>query len=272
MVILVYGPNSYSRGRKVREILDDKAKSKDILLGEFDLEEDGAYEKFKDFVGASSMFSPKKIILLQNIFEISASSAKASASQAKKELKQVLSDSVNDKETLVIISSPIKPPASFSFLLEKSEEKFLTGQYFPDLKKGDELRAFIKKEGAARGLKLDVEETATLEGAFGADIWAIVTELDKLALMSKRELPRAASSDYFKTINAFRGGKTVKDRILNLETLLSDRGDEPAKVFNMLGFGFASSELINMLADYDVMIKSGKLDYEEALLDLALRN
>lgn len=261
MVILLYGPESYSRSRKVREIVDAKLKNKDIVLERFDFEEESGYSKFTDFLSARSMFSPKKIGIIDNAFE----------TKNKKEFKKTIEVLIEDKEILLIIISDTKPPASFAFLLDRREDKLLTSQNFPGFDKGAELRSFIKKEAKARGIELNVEEIEAIEITFGSSVWAIVTELDKLALQTKWDIRGGAASDYFKTINAFKAGKTVKDKILNLEILLSERGDEPAKIFNMLGFGFATPGLIDALADYDVMIKSGKLEYEEVLLDLALR-
>ncbi len=262
MVILLYGPESYSRSKKILEIVDAKLKTQYIILERFDFEEDNGYLKFKDFLSARSMFNPKKIGILDNAFE----------TKEKKEFKKTIEALIEDKETLLIIVSDTKPPASFAFLLDKREDKLLTNQYFADFKKGEELRSFIKKEAAVRSIDLKKEEIEAIEDAYGNNVWALVTELDKLALQTKRDIQSGSSSDYFKTINAFKAGKTVKDRILNLEILLSERGDEPAKIFNMLGFGFATSGLIDQLADYDVMVKSGKLDYEEVLLDLALKS
>ena len=261
MVILLYGPNSYSRLKKMSEIIDAKVRSQNISLDRFDFEDEDEYIRFRSFLSERSMFNPKKIGVLENIFDI----------KAKKELKQILQDAIIDKETLLIVISDTKPPAGFVFLLEKNEDKLLTNQYFPDLKKGEELRNFIKKEAGSREMVLEREEIISMEEACGSNIWMIVTELDKLALLSKRNIEKGESNDYFRTINLFKAGKTVKDKILNLEILLSVRGDEPAKIFNMLGFGYATTEFVDSLADYDVMIKSGKLEYEEALLDIALR-
>ena len=47
--------------------------------------------------------------------------------------------------------------------------------------------------------------------------------------------------------------------------------EEPAKIFNILaGLDRLPDELIRRLADYDIAVKSGKLDYEEILLSLVL--
>ena len=268
MIIFLYGPNSYSRHKKMREIIDDraaaKAKLSNMLVDRFDFGNENEYSRFEDFISLRSMFSSKKIGILENVFPAYAKTSSG------KEVKKKFLDISEDKDTLLIIISDTKPPASFSFLLEKNQDKSLISQNFPDIKKGEELINFIQKEALSRGLNLSEDEIFLMQEIFGSDIWAIATELDKLALMEKRELPRRANADYFKTLNSFKNGKSVRDRILSLETLLSDRGDEPAKIFNMIGFGYSTKELIDKLADYDVIIKSGKLDYEEALLDLAL--
>lgn len=261
MLLLLYGPNSYSRSKKVAEIVDDKVKDKGLYLAKFDLEKEEDYPGLLEFLGTRSMFNPKRIGIVENVFEV----------KDKKALKKVLEATIEDKEILLILISDTKPPASFAYLLEKHEDKFLNNQHFPDLKKGEELQNFIKKEARARDMNLSVEEVSSLEEAYGANIWALVTELDKLALIGKREIQQSPEADYFKTVNAFKFGKSVKDKITHLETMLSIRGDEPAKIFNMLGFGYGTAELAESLADYDVMIKSGKLEYEEALLDIALK-
>jgi len=44
--------------------------------------------------------------------------------------------------------------------------------------------------------------------------------------------------------------------------------DPAAKIFNILAA--QAGEKIPRMADYDIAVKSGKLDYEEVLLDLAI--
>ena len=47
--------------------------------------------------------------------------------------------------------------------------------------------------------------------------------------------------------------------------------EEPVKIFNiMASLSRLPKELLQEFADYDVKVKSGKLDYEEVLVDLAL--
>ena len=52
-----------------------------------------------------------------------------------------------------------------------------------------------------------------------------------------------------------------------LETMLA-LSDPPAKIFNILASQWA--EKTPHMAEYDLAVKSGKVDYEEALVDLLI--
>lgn len=259
MIIFLYGGNTYSRSKKLKEILSEYKNrlGAELLLERFDFENHNDFDKFTTYLYGRSMFDPKKFALIDNCFE----------TKDKKEFKKLLEENLTDKETIIVALSNTKAPASFSFLLERP----VLSQEFKDIKKGAELSSFIQKEAAARNIKLNGEEIEILSDVFGGALWGIATELDKAALTSKRVLPRAVNEDYFKLINTLKSRAGVDSKLPALEIILSDRGDEPAKVFNMLYYGFNSPELINLLADYDVKIKSGKLEYDDALLDLALK-
>jgi hypothetical protein len=62
-------------------------------------------------------------------------------------------------------------------------------------------------------------------------------------------------------------GKEVSGRLRALETLLA-QSDPAAKIFNILASQWKEKTL--QIADYDFAVKSGKLEYEEAVLDLVL--
>ncbi len=62
----------------------------------------------------------------------------------------------------------------------------------------------------------------------------------------------------------------MPEKIEALEELFFAR-EEPAKIFNILASrNYLSPEMLKKLADYDVAVKSGKMDYDEVLVDLAL--
>lgn len=257
MIVFLYGNNSYSRTRKLIEVL---SVYRERLGGReparFDFENGAEAADLSGFLNAPSMFAEKRFAVVENPFE----------SKEKKELKKLLEANIADKDSIIIIVSSEEPPKSFAFLLEKPA----VSQAFPEIKKGADLDSFIRKEAASRGFALSPEDIGHLSEAFGGDLWAIATELDRLALMEKKAVTKTAPHDFFKTISAFKFGHDPKQKILALETLLSSRGDDAARIFNTLSFGLSDGQKISRLADYDVAIKSGKLDYEEALLDFAL--
>ena len=59
----------------------------------------------------------------------------------------------------------------------------------------------------------------------------------------------------------------IRNRFLALETLLAI-GDPPAKIFNILASQWR--EKTHEMAEYDFAVKSGKLEYDDALLALML--
>ena len=59
----------------------------------------------------------------------------------------------------------------------------------------------------------------------------------------------------------------VRNRLFALETLIAI-GDPPAKIFNILASQWR--EKTNEMAEYDFAVKSGKLEYDDALLALLL--
>jgi hypothetical protein len=59
----------------------------------------------------------------------------------------------------------------------------------------------------------------------------------------------------------------LKNRLYAFESMLA-LGDPAAKIFNILASQW--QEKIPHMAEYDLAVKSGKVDYEEALVDLLI--
>ncbi|KKU34661.1 MAG: hypothetical protein UX49_C0038G0001, partial [Candidatus Wolfebacteria bacterium GW2011_GWC2_46_275] len=97
---------------------------------------------------------------------------------------------------------------------------------------------------------------------------------------AKRELSRQdvellidylESPDIFAFTNAASRQGPVASKLTPLERLFINQ-EEPAKIFNIFAKNqFIDLATVRMLADYDIAIKSGKLDYETAFVDLCLR-
>ena len=70
--------------------------------------------------------------------------------------------------------------------------------------------------------------------------------------------------------NPLKGGSSIGERLIALEKLIGERGDDPARIFNGLAYQLKNAEEAQMYADYDIAVKAGKLEYEEVLLAIAL--
>lgn len=243
MIIYLYGPDSYRRQEKLREIVANyQKKHSAITINKFMEEEFG---RLDDFVKNQSLFDDFKLAI---IFEIAASE--------NKNFAELLKTHLNSKSIILAISVDKKLPKEFSFLLEKS----VVSQSFEELS-GSYLENFIKKEAEKRGMKLSPDVFRKLIIANRSDLWGIVNDLDKLELGGKLE-DGLVEPEFFSLINRVRRGD-----ITALEILLNKQ--KPAMIFNIIA-SQAGPDLKEKMANYDVAIKSGKLDYEEALLDVIL--
>lgn len=256
MLITLYGPDSYRRLRKLNEILDTyREKYTGFSHERFNLAEEETLDRLKNFVSTRSMFDSVRLVILDNILD----------HPSKKELKELLKANTETKDITIIINLDKNPPATHKFLLEKGA----TSQEFSKLK-GEKMVAFIKQTADRYKLKLDAQTIRLLADTFGGDTWGLVTEVEQMSHSTNYTTEVQPSTDYFGLVNSIKHGDNLKKRLVALEIILSDRKDEPARVFNTLAYRPSSESEANRYADYDVKIKSGKLEYEEVLLELAL--
>lgn len=264
MLIFLYGPDSYRRLQKLNEIVDAyRQKHSGLSHERFDLSDEAEFEKFQNFAANQSIFNPVRLAILDGFDSFD----KLRAGKLK-ELKAILKSHFEDKSLAILVNSDKKPPATFNILLKKPTQTW----EFPSLK-GTEIIGLINETSKKLGLKLDNRMIRVLAQTFGNNTWGIVTELERMALVSdgaKTISIHKPADNFFQLINAIKYGRRLQDRLVALEIILSDRKDEPAKVFNMLAFRLRNEAEANLLADYDVAVKSGKLEYEEVLLAYTL--
>jgi hypothetical protein len=266
VILLFYGKDSYRRKQKIDEIIAAyRLKHGDLGVFKADCG-DGleAFDEAVEFLKNQSLFDPLKIVILKSF-----SGADFKESKRVKELKALVAIYKDSKNT-IIFSAENKPGADFKFLLSED----IKTQEFPELDEAG-MTKFIKNEALKRDLRLDNNQIFLLKESFEEDTWGLVTELDKLSLSGGSFFieKRSQIPEYFQTLNIFKFGKTVNHRLWALEALLSQLREDPARVFNSLSYGRApidQKKWLEILADYDVAVKSGKLDYEEVLTDLAI--
>lgn len=246
----LYGSDAYRRTKELRDniLLPYIKKYPEGIIERFYLSEEGTLERLDGFLGSQSLFEKKKIGV---IYEIDAE---------EKKHQTILKSALEDGGTTLVILSEKKLPKVYDFLLKDPVKSYefepLTGAKFT---------AFLKKEVVAQ--KLSVADSAISQAAalHDGDTWGAMTELYSLAHGSTIEKASGAP-DFFPMIQGLKGSSPA-GRLRALWYALETT--EPAAVFNMLATLVSGGDKIKM-ADYDVAIKSGKLEYEEALLDFII--
>ncbi len=269
MIIFLEGPDFYRRQQKEKELIDSaKEKHVNFDFKKFDLSENEEnYLSLKDFLVQQSLFDNFKMALISGIFEIE-----------PKKIKPILREQLNAENVALMILEEKKPTKEFDFLTQKP----VYCQQFKQLN-AEGLAFFIKKEAEKRNLKFDSNAKEYLirwQEQTNIDTLALINELDKIVLadfpqpISVKNLESLIIFSYqekiFDLARILASHNSLKKRMVALEQLLIQK--EPAAyAFNLLGYR-ASAKLLLKLAGYDVSVKSGGLDYEEILLDLALTN
>ena len=260
MLVTLYGPDSYRRLQKLKDLTNLFIEKRGAHGHErITLESEEDLDKAHNFLSSISMFSPKKLLILDEPFELG----------KNKELKAFLQEHEESKDITIILNTTKKYPTPFKFLDQSPNQL----EEFPKLK-GDKLKVFIQNKAKELKVNLKNEEIGLIAESLGADTWRIVTELERLSFSASKERFSGQDFDeevaYFPALNTLKRGFTEKERLIALEKLISIRRDDPARVFNGLAFKPGNEKEADMYASYDVAFKSGKLDCEEILLSIAL--
>jgi DNA polymerase III delta subunit len=261
MIIFLYGPDDYRRSEKKRALIAEFSKKRsEIGLGVFDLEEKNAIENLGEFLKTQSIFETAKLAVLENAFELDAP-----------KLAKLLKPFVEVKNITILVAEKDKPVKALAFLLEKPT----ISQKFEALA-GAELVAWIGAEAKKNGVKLTAAAAHFLASVYPGNTWGLVTEIQKLvgfgkegALIDKKDLnvfDLEIAPNYWGLMNGLKSFD-MKNRLYAFETMLAGN-DPPAKIFNILASQW--QEKTPHMAEYDLAVKSGKVDYEEALVDLLI--
>ncbi len=254
MIVFLYGPDDYRREQKKRELIAEfRKKHSGLGVGFFDLSEEGALARFRDFVGNQSMFEPFKLAVLTGLSEVS----------DKKFLEEIKKFS-KDKAATLLISDSEKPPKGLASGLT---------QEFPLLKSAS-WRAFIKQAAGDLSVELAPAAFEFLAAAYEGDSWRLMTELQKLSLLPRRTIKREdlerldvlLTPDFWETMQGLTSPNPGR-RLTTLEGLFA-RNEPAGKIFNILAYQWP--EKLPRFAAYDLAVKSGKCDYEEVLVDLLI--
>ncbi len=264
MLILLSGDNEFERSRYANALVDEFVKKHGNLgVQKFSFPENSLPEVV-DFVRNFSFFSPIKLCSFQGF---------DSATLGKSDLKDFLTllELVKKDERNVILISATKLPAEFNALLSEAS---ITKEF--SVPESRSLVDFIQKEARRRGLSLTDSDASSMIESFGNDLTGMVNEIDRLSF-SHEKIQKDDYSGYelFSAISKLRYSKTRAEKMFYLEIIFSYLDADAGHAFNLLSATAPKSERAEdwyaRFADYDVAVKSGNLNYEEVLLDFALK-
>ncbi len=268
MIIFLYGPDTYRRFQKEKEIIENYQKKHghlDFLKVDFEENYDD-WIKVKDFLNQPSIFVEKKLVLVKEGTRIN-----------EKNWLLILKKYLESEKVFILISDKNEPPSDFEFLLKNP----VKSKSFLELE-GPKLNFFVKEEAKKRNLNFSSEAWyyfLSYLQELPERSWAAVNELEKIYLAKLKKpislfdlkkiinwLPKTKVWHLTQKLN-FQ--KDPKKRLAILEKLFLQKED-PAYIFNSLALNLKDSLKLLKLAEEDVAVKSYKIDYEEALLDFVL--
>jgi DNA polymerase III delta subunit len=270
MIILLHGPDAYRRSAKRRDIVREfKAKHPMSQTLTVDIEEDA--KEFRGRLGEAthtrSMFDPAELFLLDRAYDME-----------KKDLTELILPYAASPSFVFLLSEDTKPTKPFETFLKKVEagaegtKKAVMIQEF-EYPEGAAWATFIKKAAEAEGFELSPDALTFLAGIYAKDTWGLMTELAKLGGLAKKKIERKDIEladapeipNFFAMLGALQSPRPA-ERLSVLAKLLGS-GEPAAKIFHILSYQGANPM---RFAKYDAAVKSGKFEYEEALLDALL--
>lgn len=288
MFLILHGPDAYRRLEKKREIVREfVAKHPMGHVVTVDAEGDSFKAQFSELAGTQSLFDPVMLIDLENAYALE-----------KKDITAYLAPHIGSSTIVVLISEDSKPTKDFDAITapkEKAAKKSAATKTKAVGKKakepagepkkpivimqefayfeGAQWQAYVKALADKAGVVLTKPALVLLTGIYEKNTWGLVTELQKIASLSKKEIDsidiEGADSpevpSFFAMIGALKH-QDIKVRLSMLEKLIA-LGDPAAKTFHMLAY---QSGNVMQFAKYDFFVKSGKLEYDEVLLDALL--
>ncbi|PIP30041.1 hypothetical protein COU12_01435 [Candidatus Jorgensenbacteria bacterium CG10_big_fil_rev_8_21_14_0_10_54_38] len=291
MLVFLYGPDGYRRTENLRALVAEyRAKYPMLDLLSVDLEDTpDDWMRARDFLNQPSMFAGKKMLV-----------ARGGGHIDEKRWIKALKKELAAENTLVLISDGEKPLKALAFLLKL--EKPSRSQEFKELE-GRVLELFMRREAEARDLKFSPDALSFFLSYLSAcpDRSArAVNELDRFALALRavgpelrsvgaydpEDWPEAGfpvpvslvcaeeliwwtpSEEVFQVARRMLSSrKNIRQNLALLERLLAT--NDGARIFNSMAYQ-AGGEAAERFADYDISIKSGGLEYEEALTEFVI--
>lgn len=263
MIIYLYGPDSYRRSKKLKEILDRyKSKHGSVDISVFDLEEDEEnWIKAKNALSQPSMFVKTKTAVIKNSNKVE-----------RAEWLKVLKSLFESKDVFVIISDPKPPKKKFKPILDG----VFMSENFEDLE-GEKLEKFVRRELKKRNVKLAPPAFNFLISYLSSSELRSVLAVNEIEKIYLAKFPNPVSLDDLRSIIIWKARNVLYQEIRNvlyaenipqtlsrLESLFM-RAEEPMRIFNSAVYQLRGEDVVEF-AGLDVMNKSGRMEPRESFL------
>lgn len=260
MTIFLHGPDSYRRTQRLHIALDQfTTKYPGLGVRRFDAEFDtDAFALTRDALASASLFSPRTLVVLTDALRL-----------APTELQQLIRLTVESQtQHLVLLTDVEKLTKPYASLVVPPVQI----EVFPILS-GAAWNDFVVRCLHKASLTLPSVERQQLSTLFLGDTWGLVREIDVLVAMpaalrhERLQESRRDQETFSVSWQQLRLLVTgTPPQRLSLLARIEASGDAAAKTFAMAGY--SASAPVAARGDHDV--KTGALDYEEALLGLVV--
>ena len=257
MFIILHGEDSYEREIKRQEILKVfKEKNKILSFEVANFSEDSGFNKAYNFCSNEGLFSGPRLLYIKNTFDYD-----------NRKVKKLFEFMAKQKNLNILLSEYKIPKIVSSFMRSPNMV-----QVFPLL---DSLKLKQRVIKIANNLNVDYREDGLthLISIFNEDSWSIVNAIKMLSLLklpldikSLSIIQLEIKKDSFALLRNFES-ELLSIR-LSAYIEAENNKEDFAKIFNILAF--RNTTRVSEFCKYDLSIKSGKIDYNTAILDYIL--
>ena len=225
MIIFLYGPDTFRSHQKLTEIIGQYKKANQagldlVWFSELD------FNKLKLKIESVSMFSEKKLIILDNIFE-------------EILLDYLKENKLQNSQEIILVFYQTDQPDKRTKLFKFLSQKPTIAQNF-ELLTGANLDNWIKKEILNQQGQIDKSALDKLIFLAGSDLWQLKNEIDKLLAYDKKITSQSIDllvkgkieANIFDTIDAL--AQRDKKKALRLLHRHLNLGENQIYLFTML--------------------------------------
>lgn len=236
MITFLYGSDTYRSREELKKIIEENKKNNpdwfDFVRIDASDNQIEIFKELKQTTDTISMFSSKKLIIIENVFDLNQESQEEILELLKKKKIE------NDKDTMIIFwAEKIEAKNEFfKYLKSKAECK-----EFKSLKE-TELRAWIKNYISRQGGKIDARALDKVIDYVGNDLWRMSNELNKLLAHDKTICPEDVELlikpeidlNIFEMVDAI--GCKNRAKAINLLNQHLEKGSDEGYLLSMIAY------------------------------------